>query len=180
MTVRQPLSQRVRSRSQRGVTGVSGTGEREFVIDERVADRNRQREEESGASSDLGLDPDAAAVLLDRQLAEGQPHAAVVTVMNRMPGLFESVEDAFLVSFGDAFPVIPHRKYPEVVLTPGTEVDVTVLAGMFHCVGEEVRQYPPQQRRVSMDALGFRLDQETEVAFAGSNAHVPKCLLRQG
>src|SRR5699024_1347625 len=104
-----------------------------------------QREVEGAAPADLGLHPDLAAVLLDRQLAERETHAGVVAVVDGVPGLLEGVEDALLVGFRDALPVVAHAEHEAVLLLPGPEIDVAAAPRVLDGVGQKVGQYTPQE-----------------------------------
>src|SRR5690606_1653637 len=94
-----------------------------------------EREVERAAAADLRLDPDLPAVLLDGELAERQPHARVVAVVDGVARLLEGVEDALLVGLGDALAVVAHAEHEVPVLPPGPEVDVAAPAGVLDRVG---------------------------------------------
>src|SRR4030095_8149654 len=106
-----------------------------------IASAHRQREGEGGPPARLALDPDLAAVQLDKLLREGQPEArpfllACLVVAN----LAELLEDRRLVLGGNPDPRIADCDLDCSIREPGLEADPAPFRGELDRVGEEVEQ----------------------------------------
>src|SRR6476661_1763836 len=111
-------------RSERDRAGQS----RLVIGDLEMNRRDRQRETEAGAAGRGGFGPDAAAVLLDDQLAEGQPEAGART---GAVALDEALENALAVLERDARAVVANHEVDVAAVGAGPEGHLGARSGVL-------------------------------------------------
>src|SRR5690606_41926338 len=97
------------------------------------------------------LHPDAAAVVFDHVLHQGEPQAQPGEAMFPV-GTQEGLEQPFLPAFRDADAVILHGDYPLLALPLGGYPDAGWARGAaLECIADQVLQYLAEQRPVAGD-----------------------------
>src|SRR6266700_2263129 len=99
------------------------------------------------------LDPDAASVRFDDQLAEGQAQAPVAAPTRlRRRGLNEALEDALALIRRDAAASVDDPKHGRSARLRGFEPDGAALGGVPDGVVDQVLEHPAQEISIRADA----------------------------
>jgi hypothetical protein len=86
-----------------------------FCLTSFIGYRSGKREPKIGAVTQFGLDPNSSAVVLHDFLADGQSHPVTWVLSPSMEPL-ENLKNQVFVFFGNANPVVKHRKQPFTAL----------------------------------------------------------------
>src|SRR5438105_9873288 len=116
----------------------------------------RQREDEAAAVPGLALDPDAAAVQLDKALRKGEPEPRTLALLHADIRLLELFEDPLVVLHSDTGARVGYRYQYLVVAARGRDDDLPSFRRELDGVREQVEDDLAQPPLVAFDQVNAR------------------------
>ena len=117
--------------------------------------RRGKRDGERGAGADLARDVDLSAECLDIVLDDREPQARpAVLARARLVYSVESLEDVFLMHWGNPRALIDHLHHPAVGRLAHRDADGCPTVAVLDCVVHQVEKNLADTYRVGLDNVG--------------------------